>query len=297
LTFSLTASNPPFVTKLFGIAKQTDPPPSTMNPLLSVIALLATLRSDLYNKFNAAMEKAKPLEQFEAGSAARGILNEIDWAKERLMRTGEELEASLNNAGKFLSAFEPKSGEAPELAAARFLDTFTKKVSEDAVSAAITAGTVIPSADHENALTAARETAATEAKTTAETEFNAKLAKIELLATRRQEAVTRVGELAAATISDDILAGEEYEAAIAAKEARNATLAEKNITPEARPKFYADLIAKADEATFTAGLELILEAAGGTLAPIAAAAPVAPKTPEKANTPLNAGPEKKKVIC
>ena len=270
-----------------------------MNPLLSIMTLLATLRTDLYTKFNAAMKKAEPLEQFEAGSAARGILNEIDWAQERLKRTGEELQASLDNAGKFLSSFAAKPGEDPEMAATRFLAEFTAKVEQDAITAAITAKTVVPFTDHENAITAARETATNEAKEAAEADFNSKLKTIELLAERRKDAVTRVGELAAASITDEVLAGDKHEEVLTAIEGRITKLKEKNITADGRPKIYADLIAKADDASFDAGLDLILEAAGGQLAAVAATPPPAPKVDTKdGKTPLAAGTgERKKAIC
>lgn len=270
-----------------------------MNPLLSIITLLAGLRNDLYNKFNAAIKQAEPLEQFEASSAARGILLEMDWAKKQLERAGEEIAATMQNADKILSNFKVNKGEDPAMAATRFLEEFTASIQKEAVSAAITAKTVVPFEDHENAITAAKETAAQEAKDAAETEFNAKLQKIELLATRRKDAVARIGELAAASISDDVLAGDKHEEAIVAKEGFIAKMKEKNITAEGRPKIYADLIAKADEAAFTTGLETILEAAGGQLAAVAATPPPAPKLgANDGKTPLAAGTgDRKKQVC
>jgi len=272
-----------------------------MNPLLTIITLLSALRADLYTKFNAAMEKAKPLEQFEAGSAARGILAEIDWAKDRLERSGQELQATLENAGKFLSGFESKAGETPDMTAARFLEACAAKAAEDALAASIAEKKVISITDHENAITAAKEEAAETAKTTAEADFNSKLTAIKLVADRRADAVTRIGEIAAARITDEQLAADDFDAAITALEGRVNKLKEANITAEGRPKFYADLIAKPDEESFTASLELLLEAAGGKLAVIAAAAPTKPAGPGVSTAgaaPVSAttGEKKKTVI-
>lgn len=267
-----------------------------MNPLLSIITLLATLRTDLYNKFNAAMKQAEPLEQFEAGTAARGILHEMDWAKKQLERAGEEIGATLQNADKILSTFKVNKGEEPAMAASRFLDELIASTKQEALTEAITAKKIVSFEDHQNAITSAKESAAEEARTTAETEFNAKLEKINLLATRRKDAVTRIGELAAASISDDVLSGDKHEDAITAIEGRIAKMKENDITAENRPKIYADLVAKADDAAFSSSLEIILEAAGGKLA---AAAPAAPKVdPKDGKAPLAAGTgERKKVIC
>ena len=269
-----------------------------MNPLIAVITLLANLRADLYNKFNAALEKAKPLEQFEAGSAACGILNEIDWAKERLQRSGEELQSTLENAGKFLSGFESKLNETPEMAAARFLDELTASIEKSALAAAIGEKKVVSIDDHNNALTAAKETAATEAKEKADGEFNAKLTAIKLIADRRTEAVTRVGEIAAAQLTDEILAGETFEASLVAIEGRISAMKEKDITAENRPRLYTDLLTKGSEEEFTASMEIVLEAAGGKLATIKAeASKEGPKVSFTAAAPIpGASGERKKLV-
>ncbi len=271
-----------------------------MNPLIAVISVLAALRADLVTKFNSAMKKAEPLEQFEAGSVGRGLLNEIDWAIERMTRSGEEIASTLNNAGKFLSGFESKSGETPEMTATRFLEEFTKKAAADTIAAEISEKKIVLFTDHENALTAAKEESATAAKTAAEADFDAKLTAIKLVTDRRTAAVTRIGELAAARLTDEQLAADDFETAITALESRNTKLKEANITAESRPKFYADLISKPDEESFTAGLDMILEAAGGKLAPVTAAAPAKPTGPvisPGGAAPLSSStPEKKKSV-
>lgn len=269
-----------------------------MNPLISIITLLATIREDIYTKFNAAMKKAEPLEQFEAGTAARGILSELDWARERMTRAGEDLNATLQGAGKFLEGFKPKAGEEVSVAASRFLEEYEKHVADTALSAAITAKTHVLHADHETALTAATEKAEQKGRDAAEFEFTAKLQKTELLASRRAAAVTRLGALAAATLSDDQLAAEDAEATLTAIEGNIAKLTEKNITEAGRPKVYADLVACAHQPeTFEARLEVILEAtgpAGFAAAEKPAATP--PKPSDKGKEALHGSDEKKKVV-
>lgn len=249
-----------------------------MNPFKTLVTALATFAADFRAKMNPALEALPKLESIEAADPVLNVLRMVKWAQKDAEEMAASFDGKLENVEKMLA-------------------DYTAKVSESAVAEAITAKKVVPFEDHENAITSAKETAAKEAKDTAETEFNAKLQKIETLAARRKDAVTRIGELAAASLTDDVLAGDKHEEAITAIEGRIAKLKENHITAEGRPKMFSDLLAKADEAAFTAGLEIILEAAGGQLAAVAATPPPAPKVDAKdGKTPLAAG-ERKKAIC
>lgn len=270
-----------------------------MNPLLAVITLLATLRTDLYSKFNAALKNVGPVEQVEGSQAVISVIREVDWAKERIERVGVDLQATLDGAGKMLASFQPKSGEDSVMAAGRFLEEYEKQIGQNAVTAAITAKAVVLHADHESALTAAEEKAEKKGRDTAEVEFTAKLQKSELLANRRADAVTRLGALAAANLTDDQLAADDHEVTLTAIEGNIAKLTEKNITEAGRPKIYASLIACAHQSeTFEARLEVILDAVGekGFAATEEKKPATPPKQSEKSAVALSATGEKKKVV-
>lgn len=270
-----------------------------MNPLLTVITLLASLRTDLYSKFNAALKNVGPVEQVEGSQAVISVIREVDWAKERIERVGVDLQATLDGAGKMLASFQPKAGEDSVMAASRFLEEYEKQIAAEALTAAITAKTVVLHADHETAITAATEKAEKKGRGEAEVEFNAKLEKTELVATRRAEAVTRLGALAAATLTDEQLVAEDAEATLTAIEGNISKLTEKNITEADRPKIYADLIACAHQPeVFEARLDVILDAVGpeGFAATGQKIPATPPKQSEKGKEALSASSEKKKVV-
>lgn len=271
-----------------------------MNPLVQVIALLAALRTDIRERFNAALANAGPIEQVEAGNAAMGIIREVDWAADRIRRVGDELGSTMESAAKILEGFEKRGGESEEEFAARFVAALESKTREDALAAAIAEKKVVPIEDHTNALDAAREDEKTKVTDALNAEFDEKTEKAATLASRRAEVVEKVGEIAAAAITDEQLAEDGYTGRITSLEARIEKLAENNITPDMRGKAYADLVCRASDESFDSGLATILEAAGGKLVPLTADGK--PKPPARSGAPTPSVPlagstgDKKRVV-
>lgn len=251
-----------------------------MNPFKTLVSALATFAVDFRAKVNPLLDSMPKLESIEAAEPIRDVLRMVKWAK----KDAEDLAAQ----------FENQVGNIEEM-----LTAYTEKVKEEAISAAVEAKTHFTAEAHDAALTAAKtesDRLVKEAKDEAETNFNAKLDEIKLLAERRAEAVTRVGEIAAATLTDEVLAGDKHEAAIAAVEGRVTTLRENHITEDGRGKLFASLVACEGEA-FTAALETQKEAFGGEIPPLKASTgdlPAPPKKDEGAG--LAASGEKQKVI-
>lgn len=246
-----------------------------MNPLASLIAALVALKNDLYSKFNAALSKLPPLEQIEGGQAGISAVRELDWAKDRIERVGEQLEATLTQATQMIEGFERKSGETVDTAAARLIEVLEANAGSAAISSAIAAKTHLPMEDHQTALDNAVTAAKDNLKTELENGFNAKLDEIRLIAERRSATIEKLGAVAAASVSDADLLAEDREARVQKVEDRVKLLATAGITPESKPKNFASLMAcgtdEQGETEFSARLETIKEAAGNIN--LAAAAP------------------------
>ena len=231
-----------------------------MNPILAIIAALASLKDDIRAKFNAALKNLGPIEQVEASQSVIGVLREVDWAADRISRVSGELDEQIKGAEQVLN-------------------DLTAKAAKDAISAGIAARELILAADHQTALTAAVENARTAAKAEAKVEFDAALAAQKTVAQRRAEFADKAGAIAAASVTDEQLLSGNYPALLAAAVKRVDVLKEANITAEARPKVFGDLMAigydESGEAVFTARLDVVKEAAGGALS----AATPPPPTP------------------
>ena len=242
-----------------------------MNPIAAIIASLLTLKDELYTRFNAALVKLPPLEQIEGGQSVLGVIREVEWAGERMKRVGEDLQATLAAASERLVAFERKAGESVEVAASRLLDALLAESAMAAIGAAVTAKTHLPIEDHQTALTSAIETARTATRNEVEVEFNARLESLQNLATRRNDAIAKLGVIAAGAISDADLLAENHAEHVAAVEARIATLAASGITAESHPRNFGSLLAcgldETGTAQFSARLEMLKEAAATTATP------------------------------
>ncbi len=269
-----------------------------MNPLATLIKALVDLKNDLYAKFNAALSKLPPMEQIEGGQAGVAAVREMDWAKDRIERVGEQLESTLSNAASMIEGFERKAGEPVDTAAERLIVALEAQAGAKAISAAITAKTHLPIEDHQTALDNAVNAAKDTLKTELEEGFTAKLDEINLIAERRNAAIGKIGVVAAASLSDADLLAEDHEARLTKIEDRVKLLATAGITAEAKPKNFASLMAcgtdETGETEFNARLETIREANGGIN--LAAAAPAKPSTP--AGVVSSGDPEggKKKVV-
>lgn len=251
-----------------------------MNPFKTLATALATFLVDFRAKMNPVLASLPPLESIEASDPVLSVIRTAKWA----MRDAEEMSAS----------FDGKVSQVEEM-----LSKFAKESGESAIAAAVEEKKIVLIADHDSALTAAREQAEKAGRDAAEVDFNARLQQIELLATRRTAAVTRLGALAAAGLTDEVLLADDFEATFTAIEGRIAILTEKNITAEARPKIYESLIAHVqNEPAFNSTLEVMLEAAGGAFAATTSGAPpVPPKPAKQPAAPLTATEgEKKKVF-
>lgn len=254
-----------------------------MNPFKALVTALATFAQDFRAKMNPALEALPKLESIEAAEPVLSVLRMVKWAQK--------------DAEDLASQFDGKIANVEDM-----INAYNAKIAEEAVTAAVTAGTLIKKEDHENAITAAKDAAATEAKTQAEQEFNAKVQKIETLATRRKEAVTKLGEIAAAKLTDEQLSADNYVEAITAKEALIAKLKEENIVPEGdRKAMFESLVAKegVESEDFKSSLSIILTAAGGKLKPLTATAPTPPAPAPGSAAGLSAGKQggKKEVVC
>jgi hypothetical protein len=276
LTFSHLARNP----DLLRIAKHQHNRTTTinpMNPLASIIALFASMKADLTARFNAALSSRPPLEAVEGANIANGLLREFDYTKERLERAGVELNATLAAAASIIPGFEYKPGEDVEVAAARLLEKMQEDTASKAITAAIAAKTHLPMEDHTSAVELAAETARTEERTKLEGEFATRLDEVKLLAERRTAVIEKIGAVASASLSDADLLAEDHEARLAKIETRVGELAAVGITPDAKPKSFASLMAcgtdEPGETEFASRLETIKEAAGGNPIDIKASAP------------------------
>jgi hypothetical protein len=229
-----------------------------MNPLVSLIALFASMKVDIAARFNAALANRPPLEGVEGANVALSVLRELDWAKERVERLGTELNATLSAAATIIPGFEFRQGEAIEAAAARLVEKYGDDLSAKALSAAIAAKSVLPMVDHQTAIDDAVTSAKSEVRNEIETKFNAKLDEIKLIAERRNQLVEKLG-VAAAALSDADLLAPDHEARVTQVEARVTQLAAAGITPDAKPLSFVSLIACGMDETGTKEFEARLE--------------------------------------
>lgn len=271
-----------------------------MKPLAAVIAAFASLKDELYTRFNAALGKLPPMEQIEAGQGVLSVVREVDWAKERMERVGQDLEATLTAAAEKLAGFEKKAGESLQSLAARVLDASLAEAASAAIAAAIAAKSVIPMDEHTTILASETEKATKQGAADAEIAFNAKLSDLNTLAERRKDAVDKFGALAAASLSDAALLAESYPATIAILEGRLASIAAAGITAEARPLGFASLLAVAlDESAATEfdGRLGALKEVQPAAAPLSASTQKpTPSTPAPTLTPTASTEVKKTII-
>lgn len=272
-----------------------------MNPLASFITLLLALRADLHARFNEGLKTLPPLEQIEAGSAAAGVLANLEWVRTRVESLGADLESTLVTASKLIPNFDHKKGSDLQASAEALITACMNQAGTEAILAAITAKTHLPIEDHNTAVTNAKEAG----KSEAETAFKAQVKDLETIATRRTEVTAKLGVLAAAAISDADLLSEKYTDVVTEQEGRITRLTEAGITAESRPKNFAALLAcglnDTGRAEFDARLEMITEA-GPAPAPGAGIAGSNPNGgPAPASTPAGGLPpgapgEKKKTF-
>lgn len=260
-----------------------------MNPLVTLVAMFASLRTDLTKQFNKALEGRPPLESVEGANVAASVLREIDWAKDRIERMGTELSTTLSNAATIIPGFDYRPGEAVEAAAARMLEKISEQAGMAAISNAIAAKTHLPMEDHRTALDDAVNNAKEVVRGELQNDFNAKLDEMKLIAERRNAAVEKLGS-AANSLSDEDLLAEDHEARLGRVEERITTLAAAGITPELKPLSFTSLMAcgmdEAGTKEFTARLETLKEA--GAL-PVQASGPMT-TAPKKPSTPVGSLP-------
>ena len=271
-----------------------------MNPLALLITAMVALKNDLYSRFNATLAKLPPLEQIEAGNVALCAVREVEWAKQRLEQVGTDLESTLNAAANTIAGYERKVGETVDIAASRLIDVMAKNSEAAGLSAAITAKTHLPIEDHNTALDAAKLTAKQEGSDEAETAFNAKVLDLKTLTDRRAAAIDKVGAIAAASLKDADLLGDNHEAMLTVVEDRLAQLTAVGLTAESRPISFGSLMACApDEAgttEFSSRLEMLKESLpNGTFA-ASAATPGVPKPSTAAGALPVAAAAAKKVF-
>lgn len=265
-----------------------------MNPLIAIIAAFASLKKDLYTRFNAALEGLGPVEQVEASQSVISVIREVDWARQRMEQVGTDLEAALTAANAQLAAFTRNDGEGIEVAAGRIVNLMCADAAATAVEAAIAAATHMPVEDHRTALETAVAAARAEVEQAQEAAFTARLEVVNAVAARRAQAVEDLGVSAASTLTDDHLAAENHADTVALLAARVTTMGELGITAEARPKGFASLLEcpldEAGSASFAARIELIKESA---VLAVTAAAP-ATATPATTVPAIPAAAEEKR---
>lgn len=246
-----------------------------MNPLVAVIAAFASLKNELYTRFNASLAKLQPLEQAEGSQAVLGVIREVDWAKDRMERVGAELEATLTAAAAKLAGFETKANEPIAELAARLLTAHTEEASAVALAAAIESKVHLLTTEANAALSAAIDKALLQGAADAEVAFNAKLTDIATLAERRTAAIDKLGAVAAAALKDTDLLAENHADLLATLETRVAALTTAGITHETRPLGFASLLAVALDADGTADFDARL----GVLTEIVPAVPLTAGAP------------------
>lgn len=242
--------------------------------ILAAIAALLAFKQEMKAKFNGQIEKLPPLEGLEVANSVRDVLWSVDWAARRMNEVSKDVDDTASRAEELMAQFEA------EIAAATLV-------------AAVEAKTHVPVADHDAALTAARE----EVKTTMETEFTAKLNVVKVSFDRKAEAIAKLGPEAVAGLVDADFAAEDFPARLGLVEARVKTLADAGLTAESKPKVFGMLIAHSldEEGTkaFDASFEILKEAAGGEFK-ASITPPTGPRSP--GSPALITTPDKKKVV-
>lgn len=240
-----------------------------MNPLKSIILALSSLQADIRNRFNKAAENLPPLEQVAATQPVLAVFQDIEWAKLRLTAMDEQFSEQISGIDQMIAEMEKKAGES-------------------AISAAIADKTLLRAEDHETLITAAKETARKEV----ETEFRAKEQKRETIAKLRNDLVTEIGAIAAASLTDEDLTAEDSAERIKLVKDRVAKITAAGVTAESNEKVFTTLLAcSADEAgekEFSARCEILSSSKP--------AAPAGPQNPKGPTAPITAGGEKKKAF-
>lgn len=180
-----------------------------------LIQKLLQLHAELRTNANAALKTLPPIEQFEANQ-------ELSYGLRCMRNMGQEMAEQLERLNKWLTADTEGAFAAAEKAV---------------LSAAIAAGDVLPKADHEAAITAARDGAA---KATAD-DLTAKFEAQLKAAGKRNSLLKDLPTVVAEKIPDAVLLSAEAGAAIETIKARLNTLAGFGTTAETAAEFVAEV--------------------------------------------------------
>lgn len=190
-----------------------------MNPFKAFVIALAAFRQELSAKLNPSLASLPPIEQVEAIEPVKDILRAMRWAQEDAKRMEENFSGTLAKVEEVYAKFVKDTGDT-------------------AVAAALEAKEVIRKEDHDNLLTMARQ----EEREAVTQEFAQKAQQAELASTRRKDLVAKVGEVAAAGVTDDMILAEGWEGLEIKIAARLEKLKESNITEETAPVAFGSLV-------------------------------------------------------
>lgn len=190
-----------------------------MNPFKAFVIALATFRQELSAKLNPSLASLPPIEQIEAIEPVKDILRAMRWAQEDAKRMEENFSGTLAKVEEVYAKFVKEAGDT-------------------AVAAALEAKEIIRKEDHENLLTMARQ----EERDLVTQEFAQKAQQAELASTRRKDLAVKVGEVAAAAVTDDMILAEGWEGLEIKIAARLEKLKESNITEDTAPLAFESLV-------------------------------------------------------
>jgi len=238
----------------------------------AIIAAFTLAIQQLKAKADAALEGMDPVDQYEGA-------REVSYAVNTLKYCAKEVESMLTQIADLEAKYDPEVKAAAEA----MLPTL--------IAEKVAAGEYIAKADVEAAVAAARKDA-TEA---AETAFQLREQEAATIATRRKEIETAHGAEVAASVSDDALKGEGFDALKTELGRRVTALTEIGVTAAANKDAFSKVACghAFDEnggKSFDENLELIKglvpKAAGG----VAASAPGAGKIPGSGQPPAVSTP-------
>jgi hypothetical protein len=184
----------------------------------AILAAFTLAIKELKTKANSALEGMGPVDQYEGA-------REVSYAINTLKYAAKEVESMLNQVAEIEAKLEPEITAAAE---ARLPEMLAAKVA---------AGEYIAKADVEAAVAAAR----TEATTAAEAAFTLREQEAATIAARRKEIETAHGADVAASVTDESLKGDAFDALKTELGRRVAALSEIGVTATANKDAFAKI--------------------------------------------------------
>lgn len=177
-----------------------------MNPFKSLVIALAAFQTEIRARFNPIVAALPPLESIEASEPVMAVLRSARWAQQDAERMSDTFEDQIKTVEDIIAKYDAK-------------------VKSDALAEALTSGEMVRKEDHAILLAQAES----KGKSDAQNELAESQRNKDLATSRRIELAKKVGEVAAAAVTDEQFFSEDHITLCSTIEARIAKLTESKV--------------------------------------------------------------------